>query len=88
MKRFHTLIIVIICHALTPVAGSAEHSPYTAQPGTATFDLPDIKGLQHKLQDYRGQVILVNFWATWCPPCIQEMPALEKLEQELSGQPF
>jgi thiol-disulfide isomerase/thioredoxin len=58
------------------------------QPGSAVFDLPDLQGQQHNLDDYRGQVILVNFWASWCPPCIQEMPALQKLKQELSGQPF
>jgi thiol-disulfide isomerase/thioredoxin len=88
MKSLHPLIVAIICLALSQVAGSRELSPYTAQPGTAAFDLPDVKGQQHNLQDYRGQVVLVNFWASWCPPCIQEMPVLEKLQQKLNEQPF
>jgi thiol-disulfide isomerase/thioredoxin len=88
MKKIHTTFVAIICLALTQVAGSRELSPYTAQPGTAVFDLPDVKGQQHKLEDYRGQVVLVNFWASWCPPCIQEMPVLEKLQQKLDEQPF
>ena len=88
MKRRHTFFVAIICLALTQVAGSGELSPYTAQPGMAAFDLPDLKGQQHTLEDYRGQVVLVNFWASWCPPCIQEMPVLEKLKQKLDEQPF
>ena len=43
------------------------------------FALADMDGEQHRLADYRGKVILVNFWATWCPPCCREMPALEAL---------
>jgi len=40
------------------------------------------------LADYRGQVILVNFWATWCAPCVEEMPALNALQSELGGEDF
>ena len=88
MKRFHTLIIAIICLALTQVASSGELSPYTAPPGMAAFDLPDLKGQQHPLEDYRGQVVLVNFWASWCPPCIYEMPELQRLKKHFADQPF
>jgi thiol-disulfide isomerase/thioredoxin len=40
------------------------------------------------LADYRGQIILVNFWATWCAPCVEEMPALNNLQHELGGDDF
>jgi thiol-disulfide isomerase/thioredoxin len=39
----------------------------------------------HSLNDYKGKVVLVNFWATWCKPCVHEMPSLSKLEEKLSG---
>jgi len=52
------------------------------------FSLPDMDGEQHALQDYRGKVVLINFWATWCPPCRREMPALEQLYRKLADQPF
>ncbi|MGB5337502.1 MAG: TlpA disulfide reductase family protein [Gammaproteobacteria bacterium] len=52
------------------------------------FVLEDMDGKRHTLQDYRGQVVLLNFWATWCPPCRREMPALEALYRKLQDQPF
>jgi thiol-disulfide isomerase/thioredoxin len=88
MKSIHITLVAIICLTLAQAAVSRELSPYTAQPGTAAFDLPDVKGQQHRLDDYRGQVVLVNFWASWCPPCIHEMPVLERLKQKLHDQPF
>jgi peroxiredoxin len=47
------------------------------------FELKDPAGKQVSLKDLRGKVVFLNFWATWCPPCIEEMPAMEKLHQEL-----
>ena len=41
------------------------------------LELTDLKGIQHLLADYQGKVILVNLWATWCPPCKAEMPELQ-----------
>jgi thiol-disulfide isomerase/thioredoxin len=44
--------------------------------------------VRHQLADYRGKVVLVNFWASWCPPCIKEMPGLQRLQKKLGKQPF
>ncbi|WP_203294999.1 TlpA family protein disulfide reductase [Maricaulis parjimensis] len=48
----------------------------------------DPSGNEIRLSDYRGQVILVNFWATWCGPCVEEMPALNRLQEEMGGDDF
>ena len=52
------------------------------------FSLPDLQGRTHSLPDYHGKVILINFWASWCPPCIYEMPELMRLQQQFDGKPF
>src|SRR5689334_24859607 len=46
------------------------------------LDLKDLNGHVVRLSDYRGKVVLINFWATWCPPCRAEMPELVKLQRE------
>lgn len=55
-------------------------------PEDASF--ADENGNIHKLADFRGTVLLVNLWATWCPPCIREMPDLDGLSAKMANKPF
>ena len=52
------------------------------------FELPTIDGETVSLEQYRGQVVVLNFWATWCPPCVYEMPSMERLYQDLRAEGF
>jgi peroxiredoxin len=49
------------------------------------FRLKDENGKIYHLADYRGQVVILNFWATWCPPCRAEMPSMERARQKVKG---
>ncbi len=52
------------------------------------FELPTLRGDYVKLSDYRGKVVFLNIWATWCLPCRDEMPSMESLYQRLKGREF
>jgi len=52
------------------------------------FSLDDMDGEQHSLRDYRGKVIMLNFWATWCPPCRREIPSMESIYQDMGDKGF
>jgi thiol-disulfide isomerase/thioredoxin len=58
-----------------------------ARPAPA-LKLKDLDGAVHDLAQFRGRVVLINFWATWCPPCRREMPSMERLSQALKGEAF
>lgn len=52
------------------------------------FTLADLQGHTHRLSEYQGRVVLLNFWATWCKPCTTEMPAMQAVYDELRDQGF
>jgi peroxiredoxin len=52
------------------------------------FTARTLGGKEVRLSDFRGKVVLLNFWATWCVPCVLEMPAMERLHRRLAGRPF
>ncbi len=52
------------------------------------FELLDMDEEPVRLSDYKGKVVLLNFWATWCPPCIREMPSMEHLQNKVESEKF
>lgn len=62
--------------------------PFGGDPIPPPLALANLAGGNKTLSDYAGQVVLVNFWASWCPPCVHEMPSMERLSARLAGEPF
>jgi peroxiredoxin len=81
------LLLALAAAGLAATAGAAGLEPWKG--GSAPeLALQDLQGRAHRLADYRGKVVLVNFWATWCEPCRDEMPSIERLRKSLAGKPF
>lgn len=68
-------------------AGAQALKPWSGG-ATPKLELEDVEGKQRRLADYHGSAVLVNFWATWCGPCREEMPSMERLRAAMEGKPF
>src|SRR5918996_751510 len=79
------LLIIVLSLAILSMAftvvwmQSAKYEPLTVGKAAPDFSLPDLNDKTVRLSDYRGKVVFLNFWATWCKPCREEMPSMEVL---------
>ena len=67
---------------------SSKFEPLVVGKTAPDFSLPDLQGKSQRLSDYRGKVIFLNFWATWCKPCKEEMPSMQVLWDNLKKEDF
>ncbi|AMV72583.1 apocytochrome c disulfide reductase lipoprotein ResA [Desulfuromonas sp. DDH964] len=82
------LLLFFSLSANLVAAGTSKAGPPRVGQLAPDFTLKDVKGRSYTLSELRGKVVLVNFWATWCPPCRAEMPSMEKLSAMLSNDDF
>jgi thiol-disulfide isomerase/thioredoxin len=82
------LLILILPVFVFPVAAAPALTELPARIEAPELALPDIEKRIHRLSEQRGKVVLINFWATWCPPCRKEMPSLKRLWMTLKDEPF
>jgi cytochrome c biogenesis protein CcmG, thiol:disulfide interchange protein DsbE len=91
MARSRGLRIALVTGALGVVAvlavGALQCRP-SAPAIAPDFAVPDLSGQAVRLSNFRGRVVLLNLWTTWCPPCRKEMPSMERLFRQLRDRGF
>jgi len=88
MRRWAPPLVILIAALAVALYSqqtrSAKRSGYPAP----NFRLTDLSGREYRLSDLRGKIVFLNLWATWCPPCRDEMPSMERLHRRLAGDDF
>ncbi len=82
------ILLVIAAVAVVLLSQKRKFEPVHAGKEAIEFTLPDLEGRPVSLSDFRGKVVFLNFWATWCKPCEDEMPSMQVLYESLKDQPF
>ncbi len=86
MKKSVLIIVValialglgVVTRHLLPTLAATTSSPLPE------FSFPDLSGRQHSISEWRDKILIINFWATWCPPCREEIPELIELQRQYS----
>lgn len=87
MKKLLMGMVFAAGMTLLGAAQARDLQPYKGG-ATPPLALKDLNGKTQDLKAYRGKVVLINFWATWCPPCRAEMPSMQRLKVKMAGKPF
>ena len=90
MKRSTLIVTVAVIAFISGLSVRGLLSSPQTKPGQESqnqlpeFSLSGLDGKQHSIKEWQGQVLVLNFWATWCPPCLKEMPEFEAVQSEFA----
>jgi thiol-disulfide isomerase/thioredoxin len=88
LTQSRALLAAVLVAAASAATGAGGEMKSWKGGATPPLALRDSSGKEHRLADYRGKVVVLNFWATWCEPCREEMPSMQRLQGKLAGKPF
>ncbi len=86
LKKTLSAFILLLCFC--GLLQAAELKAFSGNPVPPPLILQDLQGKTHDLRDYKGKVVVVQFWATYCGPCRQEMPTMNKMMKKMGSVPF
>ena len=89
LKRFVSSSVMLACAIIIAPLAAAEDpllTPMPEQPTAPSFDLSGPGGERYNLEEMRGKPVIVNFWATWCPPCRAEMPSMQRAWEQVKDE--
>ncbi len=84
MLRYLQVLVVLLFIWVQSAYAESPASPENVP----NFTLSDLDGNSVELSSLLGRVVLINFWATWCPPCVEELPTMQALKESFSDRPF
>ena len=82
------LCLFVLLFSVADLSQATNLKPVEGKVAAANLVLQDLQGKKHDLKDYKGQVVLVQFWATYCGPCRKEMPSMNKMMKKMGDVPF
>lgn len=89
MRRLAAALALIFAFSASALAAPPQNFALHDEPREMPeLAFADAEGREVTLADFRGRTVLLNIWATWCPPCVKEMPTLDALQAELGGDGF
>ena len=85
-RRFFWASLCLLLAA--PALAQFQKTPWPSAQATPTLDLQDLQGQRWSAERLKGRAVVLNFWATWCPPCKEELPSLQTLHEIGGGDPL
>ena len=86
MKTPIGFLLILLLVWTGPISADQSLTPITGNVPAPDFELLDTNGKTHRLSDYRGRPVIINFWTTWCPPCREELPSMNRAWKQLEKE--
>ncbi len=86
IRAFYGCLFCVLFIIANSVSAYDDLTRVEKSPDGLAFALQDMDGKVHKLSDYKGKTLIINFWASWCPPCRAEMPSMERAWQQIKDE--
>ena len=86
MRQMSLLLLISLLVISSATQAGQTLMPIDSAVPAPDFQLQDMDGKLHRLSDYRGKPVIINFWTTWCPPCREEIPSMNRAWQQLEQE--